>query len=453
MNSAILDQFKGKTVLVMGLGNFGGGIDSALFAATYAKQVIVTDLADPAKLEKSIEQLKQSPNISLTLGSHCDADFKSCDTVIVNPAVPCDNKFLDIARSNNAFITSQIEIFFQLCPAKTIGITGSNGKSTTTALTYHLLENNPPKMRTYNNVLLAGNIGHKPLLQLLDQITDKDIAVLELSSFQLEQLDRIQKSPNISLLVNITPNHLDRHKTFENYIDAKEIIFKYQKPGDIAIFNSQDPHAVKMFDKIAQYSPAQCTSYSISDLPLRWIELTPLPGRANLSNLAGAASIAQTIGMGNKSIKKAIETFKSLPHRLECVSKKNGIRWYNDSIATTPESTIVALESFEQNKILIAGGYDKGISFDNLGQKIAQLKDSIKTVILIGQTANKIAQSIPQNTVEIIMTDSLESAAAKAAQIAAPGDAVLLSPACASYDMFDNFQQRGEIFASLAKNA
>lgn len=451
MNKIIQDHFHGKSVLVMGLGRFGGGIDSAIFASKYAQQVIVTDLADREKLEGSIRRLEELPNVSLVPGRHEEGDFKDCDTLIVNPAVCYDNKFIKIAEDNGVFITSQIEIFFQLCPARIIGITGSNGKSTTTALTYHLLENNPPKMRTYKNVHLAGNIGNKPLLEILDKIDKDDIVVLEISSFQLEQLERIKKSPNISLLVNITPNHLDRHKTFENYKAAKELIFKYQNAEDKAIFNCEDPEAVKLFDKIAQYSQATCISYSISDLQLRWIEATPLAGKANLSNLAGATSIAKLLGMGNKSIKKAIETFKPLPHRLECVSRKNGVRWYNDSIATTPESTIVALEAFENNKILIAGGYDKGVSFDLLGSKIDQFKDSIKAVILIGQTAKKIADSIPQNSVKVIMAKSLEQAVSLAADMAVSGEAVLLSPACASYDMFDNFQQRGEIFTSLAK--
>lgn len=451
MNTGILENIKGKIVVVMGLGKFGGGTDSAAFAAKHAKHVIVTDLTEPEKLQKSIDTLSEFPNISFTLGRHEQDDFASCDTVIINPAVPYDNKFIKAAAENGACITSQIELFFQLCPARIIGITGSNGKSTTTALTYHLLDNNPPKMRTYKNVHLAGNIGNKPLLQILDEIDPDDVVVLELSSFQLEQLDRIKRSPNISLLVNITPNHLDRHGTMENYTAAKEIIFKYQTDGDTAIFNAEDENAVKMFDRISQYSQASCNSYSIDDMPLRWIEVTPLAGRANLSNLAAAAKIAKLLGMGNKSIKKAIETFKSLPHRLECVSRIDGIRWYNDSIATTPESTIVALESFEQDKILIAGGYDKGIGFEKLGEKINSLAENIKGVILIGQTAQKITACIDTEKVAVTFADTIEDAVNHARSIAKSGDVVLLSPACASYDMFDNFQQRGEMFATLAK--
>jgi UDP-N-acetylmuramoylalanine--D-glutamate ligase len=452
MNENILKNFKNKKVLVMGLGRFGGGIDSAMFAARYAKEVIVTDMAVEDKLKASIGKLDGISNITFCLGKHQESDFENCDTVIVNPAInPDNNKYLKIAKDSDAFITSQIEIFFELCPAKIVAITGSNGKSTTTALTFHLLNNNPPKMQTYNNVFLSGNIGNKPLLEIIDDIKADDIVVLEISSFQLEQLARIKKSPNVALITNITPNHLDRHITFQNYIDAKEYIFKFQKAGDVAIFNGEDEEAVKLMNKVASYSPATCMTYNCSDLPLRFAEITPLPGRANFSNLAGAVAIARQLGMGNKSIKKAIETFKALPHRLECVSRKNGIRWYNDSIATTPESVMVAIEAFEQNKIIIAGGYDKGISFEKLGQKIVENKNTIKAIILIGQTTPKIAAAIPADTVKVEMAGTLEDAVKLANSIASSGDVVLLSPACASYDMFDNFQQRGEMFAEFAR--
>lgn len=452
MNESILKNLKNKKVLVMGLGKFGGGIDSAMFAARYAKEVIVTDMASEEKLKSSIEKLNGISNITFRLGKHQESDFETCDTVIVNPAInPDNNKYLKIATDSGALITSQIEIFFEICPAKIVAITGSNGKSTTTALTFHLLDNNPPKMRTYSKVFLSGNIGNKPLLEIIDDINADDIVVLEISSFQLEQLARIKKSPSIAIITNITPNHLDRHITFQNYIDAKEYIFKFQKDGDIAIFNGEDEEAVKLMNKVAGYSHAASMTYSCSDLPLRFAEVTPLPGRANFSNLAGAVVTARQLGMGNKSIKKAIETFKALPHRLECVSRKNGIRWYNDSIATTPESVMVAIEAFEQNKIIIAGGYDKGISFDKLGQKIAENKNTIKAIILIGQTAPKIAAAIPTGSVKVENVTTLEEAVKIANSIAASGDVVLLSPACASYDMFDNFQQRGEMFSEFAR--
>lgn len=446
--------FAGKNVLIMGLGRFGGGLDSAIFAAQLADKVVITDKASEDKLVETKAKLEVFDNIEYVFGKHHKEDFENADIVIANPAVRNNNKFLQIAKENGAVITSQIEIFFQLCKAKTVGITGSNGKSTTTTLTAHLLDSNPKKMRNYDKVFLAGNIGNKALLAIIDEITADDIVVLELSSFQLTQLARIEKSPNVSLITNLSPNHLDWHKGFEEYREAKENIFNFQKTGDLAIFNGEDGATLEMAERLSKTIASDCDLYNADEVPMRLVELTPLAGRANLSNLAGAIKIAKHFGVGNKSLKEALKTFKPLEHRLELFSKKDGIRWYNDSIATTPESTIVALEAFGQDKILIAGGYDKGISFDGLGEKIKELSESIKAVILIGQTVDKIAESIEKKGSDpflVIKVETLEQAVQKASELARPGDAVLLSPACASYDMFDNFQKRGEMFKELVK--
>ena len=442
-------DFSDKNIVVMGLGQFGGGVDSAIFSAGLASKVIVTDIAKRNKLKTALKELEKFENIEYKLGGHSEDDFRNADIVIVNPAVPAENKFVKIAKENGAVITSQIEIFFGICPAKTVGITGSNGKSTTTALTAHLLDANPKKMRTYDKVYLGGNIGNKKLLAIVDNITENDVVVLELSSFQLEQLARIEKSPNISLITNVTPNHLDRHETMENYQGAKENIFNFQESGDVAIFNSQNKASHEMFYRFSVKENIEAITYSSEDVSDRIKEVYRLAGEANLSNLAGAVAIAKALGVGNKTIKKAAGTFRALPHRLELISKKDGIRWYNDSISTTPESTIVALEAFTQPKILIAGGYDKGVSFEKLGAKIAELA---KAVILIGQTADKIKNSIPKSSVVIENAETLEDAVTKAKELAEKGDAVLLSPACASYDMFTNFQQRGELFGHLVKH-
>ena len=239
----------------MGLGRFGGGVDCAEFAVRAGATVIVTDLASAAQLSDSIDKLEEFPDIEFHLGSHDPADFKQADIIIANPAVPGDNEFLELSRRDNKFVTSQINIFFELCPAQIIGITGANGKSTTVALTTHLLKNTTYDIRhtTYENVWLSGNIGNQPLLTILDKIKANDLVVLELSSFQLEQLaqpaprfrgdkftpakagagmspprKRGQKAPKVALLTNLTPNHLDRHGTFANYCAAKENIFKFQ---------------------------------------------------------------------------------------------------------------------------------------------------------------------------------------------------------------------------------
>ncbi len=459
-------EFTAQNVLIMGLGRFGGGVDVAEFAARAGAKVIVSDLAPAEQLSDSIDKLEEFPDIEFHLGSHDPADFKQADIIIANPAVPCDNEFLQLARRDNKFVTSQINIFFELCPAQIIGITGANGKSTTAALTAHLLRSASDERRATSDehVWLSGNIGNQPLLTILDKIKANDLVVLELSSFQLEQLAQIQKAPKIALLTNLTLNHLDRHGTFANYCAAKENIFKFQvrrvgfsppnktenRPA-VSIFNAQDKIAAEWFEKYNKDAGRICITFSTDDVSKEIRDSFTLPGRANLSNLAAAIAIAKYFGIDDESIKNSLPEFKPLPHRLELVEEINGVRWYNDTIATTPQSAIAALEAFDQPKIIIAGGYDKKLPFDELGQKIAA---SAKAAILIGQTAPKIRDAIqlfPEAGTKIQIVDSLTEAIQLAARLAVNGDVVLLSPACASYDMFDNFQHRGREFTKLVR--
>jgi UDP-N-acetylmuramoylalanine--D-glutamate ligase len=451
--------FAGKRVLVMGLGRFGGGVDAAKFAAKAGAKVIVTDLASREQLSDSIKQLEELPDIEFHLGSHNPVDFEQADIIIANPAVPGDNEFLEIARRHNKFITSQIGIFFELCPAQIIGITGANGKSTTASLTAHLL-----KSAGEAKVWLSGNIGNEPLLTRLDQIAPDDLVVLELSSFQLEQLAQIPKAPQVALLTNLTPNHLDRYGTFADYCAAKEGIFKFQKLDDkfpvVSIFNAEDEISVNWFEKYKKDAGRICITFSADDISEQIRKSFGLPGRANLSNLAAAMAVARHFGIDDDQLKTSLPQFRALPHRLELVGKVNGVSWYNDSKATTPESAIAALEAFGQPTVIIAGGYDKHVAFDELGRKIAE---KAKAAILIGQTAGKIAEAIRKNQdtslkaqdtmrkTRIEIVDSLAEAVRLADRLAESGDVVLLSPACASYDMFENFEQRGQEFCRLVQ--
>ena len=540
--------FSGKTVLVMGLGRFGGGVDVAKFAVAGGAKVLVTDSASPEKLSDSIEQLAESPAIEFHLGSHDPADFERADVVVANPAVAPDNKFLEIARRCGKCVTSQMNIFFELCPATIVGITGANGKSTTTALTAHLLrsaflgtanqassiehrvssiENRASRIKhrassiehrvsSIENVWLSGNIGDRPLLTTIDQITPADLVVLELSSFQLEQLAQIERAPKIALLTNLTPNHLDRHGTFENYCAAKQNIFKFQELDKnlpaVSIFNADDEIGAEWFEKYKSDPGRLCIKFSADDVPLHIRRAFPLPGRANLSNLAAALAVAGYFRVPDNLIAACLPDFKPLPHRLELVAEINGVRWYNDSIATTPPSAIAALDAFDCPRIIIAGGYDKNLPFDELGQKIA---GAAKAAILIGRTAQKIADAIRSAQASLRAPDpiprkcpkkdgpsmslrapdlihgkrpkeygrgmslrgaerrsnlnerdtrcevrdtklefaaSLAEAVDLAGRLAVSGDVVLLSPACASYDMFDNFQHRGRQFANLVRD-
>ncbi len=452
-------DFAGKKVLVMGLGRFGGGVDAAKFAAKAGAKVIVTDLASREQLSDSMKQLEEFPDLEFHLGSHNAIDFEQADIIIANPAVPADNEFLEVARRHKKFITSQINIFFQLCPAKIIGITGANGKSTTAALTAHLL-----KAAGREKVWLSGNIGNEPLLTSLDQIAPDDLVVLELSSFQIEQLAQIQKAPTVALLTNLTPNHLDRYGTFENYCAAKESIFKFQKLDDkfpaVSIFNAEDKVSVEWFAKYKKDVGRICITFSADEVSEQIRESFPLPGRVNLSNLAAAMVVTRHFGIADDLLRSSLPQFRALPHRLELVAEINGVCWYNDSKATTPESAIAALEAFERPTIIIAGGYDKNIAFDELGKTIAE---KARVAVLIGQTAEKIAEAIRKTqdsrlqardtirNTRIEIVNSFAEAVELANKVAESGDVVLLSPACASYDMFENFEQRGREFCKLVQ--
>ena len=445
------DFFNAKTVLIMGLGRFGGGADSALFAHHAGAKVIITDLAGPDELADTLAQLAGCQNIEYHLAGHNQADFgnEGADIIIVNPAVHPDNNFLRIARRTSRVITSQIEIFFELCPARIVGVTGANGKSTTAAITACLLEAAAARQEIgYEKVWLSGNIGDRPLLAGLNEIAPNDIVVLELSSFQLEQLANIKKAPYVSVITNLT--------TFKAYCHAKDAIFRFQHMDEntpaVSIFNAEDKLTAQWHKRYYEQKGRLCMDFKVADISNTLAANFALPGRMNLSNLAAAAAVAKHFGLSDNHIAETIKGFKPLPHRLELISRIDGVSWYNDSISTTPASTMAALEAFNCPKIIIAGGYDKNLPFDELGDAIAR---SAKAAVLIGQTAEKIAKAVSstQNNRKVIteIADSLPQAVNYAKDLAETGDVVLLSPACASYDMFENFRRRGEIFCELVK--
>jgi len=449
-----IGSFDGKSVLVMGLGKFGGGVDSALFAAKAGAKVVVTDMADEEALKDALEKLAPY-DITYHLGNHFGDDFddsSDTDIVIVNPAVRPDNKFVRLAENAGKMVTSQIELFFELCPAKIVGITGANGKSTTTAITAHILEG---AVRPARKVWLSGNIGNRPLLEIVEQIGSEDIVVLEISSFQAEQLGRSKKAPHISVITNLTPNHLDRHGTFEEYCKAKETIFEFQKTdGDdpaVSIFNGEDGVTGEWYKKYSAESGRISHAYKASDVPCELAGVFRLVGDMNLSNLAGALAVADHFEIDKDALLEAVSTFKSLPNRLELVEEVDGVKWYDDSIATTPDSAIAALKAFSEPRIIIAGGYDKRVPFDELGRVIGK---KAKAAILIGQTADAIAAAISEGgktDVHVKIVGSMEEAVVRASLLGEAGDVVLMSPACASYDMFDNYKQRGEVFANAVR--
>jgi UDP-N-acetylmuramoylalanine--D-glutamate ligase len=447
----------GKRVVVMGLGRFGGGQDSAIFAVKSGANVLVTDLAKPEELSRTLKQL-EGLAIEYRLGEHRMEDFTTADVIIVNPAVPPGNKFLAAAKQAGVLLTSQAELFFQLCPAPIVGITGSNGKSTTASLIYHLLAAGEGQKQTisYHKAWLSGNIGNQPFLGTLEQIQPRDVVVLELSSFQLEQLARIGAAPYASVITNLTPNHLDRHGTFEAYCAAKEFIFSNQKQAAqnlcLSVFNAEDPITRGWYEKHRTQAGRKSVLFHPDDIPPDILKVFTLIGRANRANLSAAMKVAEHFGVDRERQIAAVAGFQSLPDRLQLAAELNHICWYNDSKATTPVSTIAALEGIDDPKILIAGGYDKHIPFDELGKVIVR---RVKAVVLIGQTAEKIQKAIQDagsGNVIIRRADSMPQAVKICRELAVPGDVVLMSPACASWDMFENYQQRAHIFTESVLN-
>jgi len=446
----------------MGLGLFGGGLGAAEYFARKGCTVTISDLKTEEELRPSLEKLAPYP-IRVHLGEHKDSDFTDTDLVVVNPAVPRTSSYLELARSHGVMLTTEITLFFELCPAPIIGVTGSNGKTTTTSMIGRMLDGDS------RAVHVGGNIGGS-LLPDVDNISPDDVVVLELSSFQLEWLGDAGISPTVAVVTNINPNHLDRHGTMENYIAAKKHIVAYQKPGCTAVLNGDD----KELRRWRKHIRAGCHwSSAVGEPPngsfvrdgtifvrhgdaeteVAPVSALPLKGAHNLQNALCAAAACSAVGAGPQAMAKGLIEFQGIEHRLEFVCERGGVRYYNDSKATTPEAAMAALDSFDSPVILIAGGYDKGVSYETVARKIYQ---RTRSAILIGDTADTIARHIDEhsgNAFAWMRAGSLEEAVAQANSIAVPGDVVLLSPACASYDMFANYEERGNMFKELVGGA
>ena len=457
----ILKEFyKDKKVTVMGLGLFGGGVGAARFLVSQGADVTVTDLKSAVELSDSLKLLNGLP-VKYRLGKHSEEDFADTDMLVVNPAVPDDSRFLQIACDNNVHIDSELNIFFKLCPVPVIGVTGSNGKSTTTSLLWEML--NEAGIKTW----VGGNIGIS-LLEHLDEIKPDDVVVLEISSFQLELLSRVEMSPHISIVTNIAPNHLDRHKSMENYIDAKKSIIHYQKENDYAVLNYDDLtlrgweresksrilwfSATKELEHGAFLKNSEIIiNHNSKRNVIPCSTQTNIKGLHNRQNIMAAAYAAILMHADVGSVKNAIAGFTGLEHRLEYVDTINEVKYYNDSKATTPEAAIAGIKAFDSPTILIAGGYNKKVSLYQFARECVK---NTRCVILIGETARNIQELIQgikgkKSQPEVYTAASLDESVRKASGIAEAGDVVLLSPACASYGMFTNYEERGKKFKEL----
>ena len=438
----MMKDFKNKRVTVMGLGLHGGGVGVARFFAKQGAKVLVTDPKSKKELKKSIDELK-GYKVKYILGKHRVEDFKNADLIIKNPAVPKDSKYLEIAIKNKVPIETDVGLFFELCSRqKIIGITGTKGKSTTATLITKLL-------KTRYKVVLAGNI-RASALEELPRVTKNTIAVLELSSWQLEDLKKHKKSPRIAVITNIMPDHLNRHKGMRDYIEAKKLIFKFQKPEDLLILNKDD----KIVRGFAKEAKAQVVFYSKKQA-VKYLKHTKLLGGHNLSNISAAATVAKLFKIPSFSIKKAFKNFKGIEGRLEFVKAIKGIKYYNDTTATTPEATIAALKSFnpviagQANIILIAGGTDKNLDFKKLAEVILA---RVKLLILLPGTATKKLKKEIKRKKILVNARAMGEAVKIAHKNAEKGDIVLLSPGCASFGLFQHEFDRGKQFQIRIKN-
>ncbi len=462
---------QGKKVTIMGLGIVEGGEGIVKFLNENKAKVLITDLKSKKELKESLKKIENLP-IKLVLGKHRKKDFINTDLIIKNPGVPNNSYYLKIARQNSIPIETDIGIFFELCNADIIGITGTKGKSSTATLLSHLLKTKYP-------TILAGNIGISPLKNLKN-ITKKTKVVLELSSFQLEGLKEHKKSPKIALITNIYPDHLNRYKNLKDYIEAKKVIFRFQKPNDILVLNYDNLY----LKKLAQYAKSKVYYFSQMNIQNKYLsrkckkacflnqnkiffgnEKSPicdlndisLSGTHNISNILAATSIAKLYKIPSRNIKKVLKNFKELSGRQEFIKEINKIKYFNDTCATIPEAVIEAIKSLKKrfkgaNINLIAGGEDKNLTYKKLAKII--IKEINYLFLLPGSASDKIKSELKKikPNFPIYLCSSMKDAVKKASKTAKIGDIVLFSPGSASFNLFKNEFDRGRQFNQAINN-
>lgn len=432
------NNYKNKKILVFGLGLNQGGAGAAKFFARAGAEVKVTDLKTAEELKPSLEELKEFPQISFSLGQHNYEDIDWAELIIKNPAVKPVNAFIDYAKSKGKQVEQDVGIFLQLVGKdKTIGVTGTKGKSTTTSLIYQALISNGQK------AVLAGNIGTS-VLEVVDQIEEDSLVVLELSSFQLEAFHQHQTSPHLAVITNIYPDHLDYYHTLESYIEAKRAIAKYQSKSDYLFIRKNDPTT----DNLGFLAglQGQIIHFSANSLPKNFYP--KLSGQHNLENLAAAWEIAKTLGLDEQKAAHALANFTGISYRMELVKEWNGIKIYNDSTATTPEASIEALKTFPRC-ILICGGMNKDLSYKEYAKAVDQFAK--KVFFLEGSATEEIQKELP--AISHQSSDKVSSAYQDLNQLlqdvkaqTKPGDIILFSPAATSFNLFKNEFDRGAKF-------
>ncbi len=443
-------SLRNKKIVVLGLGVSNRPLVRLLLQ--YGCQVVGCDKTPREKLDAEVLELEKM-GCTLQVGQTYLDNLKG-DLVFRTPGMHPENPALVSLRENGAEITSEMDVFFALCPCTLIAVTGSDGKTTTTTLISEMLR------AEGKTVWLGGNIG-TPLLPLCRQMQAGDYAVVELSSFQLMDMTH---SPHIAVITNLAPNHLDVHKDMQEYVWAKTNVFHFQKSGDILVVNADNSLTAPM----KNVGTTRYFSYGKNREDGVYLEEnqiyrgnTPvldkrdiiLPGEHNVENYMAAIAALEGL-VSNETICRVAKTFGGVEHRIELVREKDGVRYYNDSIASSPSRTIAGLKSFPDKVILIAGGYDKHIPYDVLGPVICQ---RVKALVVNGATGQAIREAVEQSPEyqpgmpEIYDCDDLETAINRCAEIAKPGDVVLLSPASAAFDQFKNFMERGLYFKKRVK--
>lgn len=455
------NYFSNKKITVFGLGLLGGGLGVVKFIAKHgAKKIIITDIKTKQQLKKTIDKLRGIKNIELVLGYHRIEDFTKVDMVIKNPQIPWDNKYIKEALKHNIPVEMDSSLFFKLCTNKTIGITGTKGKTTTSSMIFDLLKNSG------KNPVMVG-VGEESVLDKLEELKKDSIVVFELSSWRLSALGRYKISPNIAVFKNIFPDHLNYYKNMGEYIADKENICKYQKPLDWCVFNGDD----EIIRNISKNTKSQLLEFSLErenkgrsifyenekiylndGIDIREIadkEKLKRFTKHNISNLMAAIGVAFAFGIDFEKIKKSISKIQQVKHRMEFVDEINGVKYFNDTAATIPHAAIAALESFEQPIILIAGGSDKNLDFSKFAKVIA---DRVKGLILLkGNATEKLIANLKEYIPErehkrFEIFDSMNKAVEEATRVADKGDIVLLSPGAASFGLFENEFDRGNKF-------
>lgn len=445
-------NLKGKKVLVFGLGR--SGVSAAKFLCGKGASVTVTDAKDREALKESLSKLN-GLNINIEVGGHRVETLISADLIVLSPGVPPSVEPIKKAREKGVRIISELELASRFIDSPIIGITGTNGKSTTTTLVGEILK------KGGKNIFVGGNLG-TPLCEAVLQKKVRDFVVSEVSSFQLEAIEEFR--PHIGLLLNITPDHLDRYSSMKEYIDAKERLFENQTEDDFAILNADDPYTAAMASRIKSrvfffsrekvlpdgiYTKGDLILAKISDREAEVCHIDDLgiKGVHNLENALASIGAGVICGVDIKDIRQVLKDFQGLEHRLELVEVINGVRYVNDSKGTNVGAVIKSLDGFSEPIILIAGGLDKGSDFTPLAGIV---KEKVKTLILLGKAKDKIYKALGHLT-GTIFVHSMEEAVNRAYEIAREGDVVLLSPACASFDMFKDYEDRGRVFKGAVR--